>query len=61
MADNMATEKIRTSIYLKEDLKKELERLAKVERRSLNNLIEILVEDAIEEAKKEGKLTHASK
>ena len=52
----MATDKKRMSLYIDELLKADLEALAKVERRSVNNVIELLCEDAVNEAKKQGRI-----
>lgn len=52
----MATDKKKVSVYLDEELKIDSDKLAKFEKRSLSNLIEVLLHKAIEEAKHEGRL-----
>jgi len=52
----MTTDKSKVSVYLDEALKQKLARLAKVERRSVSSLAEILFEDAIIAAEKQGKI-----
>ena len=52
----LATDKKKASVYMDEDLKGDLEKLAKVERRSVSNLIELLCAEAVERAKKEGRI-----
>ena len=39
-----------------EELKLDLEKLAKAERRSVSNLIELLCADAVEKAEREGRI-----
>ncbi|MBE9119154.1 ribbon-helix-helix protein, CopG family [Lusitaniella coriacea LEGE 07157] len=46
----------RISVVLPEQTKKELEKLCKVERRSISNFVYLLIQDAIDRAKTEGKL-----
>ncbi|MDZ4873960.1 MAG: hypothetical protein CLLPBCKN_003356 [Chroococcidiopsis cubana SAG 39.79] len=42
------------SVYLQPDIKDELARLAKVRKRSVNSLVEILIEQELQQAKKGG-------
>ncbi|MEC4817817.1 MAG: ribbon-helix-helix protein, CopG family [Scytonema sp. PMC 1069.18] len=53
---SVVTDKKRVSLYIEETLKVELEKLAKVRKRSLSNLIEVLCEEAIQQAKKQGEI-----
>jgi macrodomain Ter protein organizer (MatP/YcbG family) len=53
----VTTDKKRVSLYIEEDLKIELENLAKVRKRSLSNLIEVLCEEAVQQAKKQGEIS----
>ena len=46
----------RVAVYLDADMKKDLETLAKLDKRSVSNLIYTWVVDNIESAKREGKL-----
>ena len=46
----------RVAVYLDADMKKDLERLAKLDKRSVSNLIYTWVADNIESAKSEDKL-----
>jgi metal-responsive CopG/Arc/MetJ family transcriptional regulator len=46
----------KVSIYIPEDLKKDLERLAIKETRSLSNLINVILQRAVDDAKKTGDL-----
>lgn len=50
------TDKRKVSLYIEDSLKQSAEMLAKIERRSLNNLIEFLLQEAVEDAKKQGRL-----
>ncbi len=50
----VATDKVRVSTYIQEDLKPDLEALAKVQKRSLSNLLEVLCQEAVDKAKKDG-------
>jgi predicted transcriptional regulator len=52
----VTTDKKRVSLYVEEDLKADLELLAKARKRSLSNLIEVLCEEAAAEAKKSGEI-----
>jgi hypothetical protein len=54
----LVTDKKKVSVYLNERLKKDAEKLAKSEFRSLNNLIEVLLQEAVEKAKEDGKISH---
>jgi excinuclease UvrABC nuclease subunit len=51
--------KKRISLYLDEALKSNLERLAKIRKRSLSNLIEVLCEEELERARNNGELKDA--
>lgn len=42
--------------YLPEDLKKDLDALAKAESRTLSNMLKVLVEEAVAKAKEEGRI-----
>jgi macrodomain Ter protein organizer (MatP/YcbG family) len=53
----VVTDKKRVSLYIEENLKIELENLAKVRKRSLSNLIEVLCEEAVQQAKKQGEIS----
>lgn len=46
----------RIAVYLSEKVKDDLEALAGVERRSLSQMAAILIENALQQAKAEGKL-----
>lgn len=50
----VTTDKKRISLYVDENLKIELEALAKAKKRSLSNLIEVLCQEAIKKAKNDG-------
>ncbi|MEH1795593.1 ribbon-helix-helix domain-containing protein [Nostoc sp.] len=52
-------DKKRISLYLDEALKSDLERLAKIRKRSLSNLIEVLCEEELERARNNGELKDA--
>lgn len=56
----MATDKERVSLYLEKSTKEKITELARVERRSLSNMIEILCEREISRASDEGRLNAAS-
>ena len=56
MVSSVVTTKKRMSLYLDEALKSSLERLAKIRKRSLSNLIEVLCEEELERARKNGEL-----
>lgn len=53
------SDKKRISLYLDEALKSDLERLAKIRKRSLSNLIEVLCEEELERARDNGELKDA--
>jgi hypothetical protein len=53
---DVVTEKRKISAYLDEELKERAEQLAKLEKRSLSNLIEILLQEAVDKAQAEGRL-----
>ncbi|MBD2316704.1 ribbon-helix-helix domain-containing protein [Phormidium tenue] len=52
----VATDKVRVSTYIEDGLKPKLELLAKVRKRSVSNLIEVLCQEAVDKAEKEGEL-----
>ena len=52
----VATNKNRVSTYISDDLKRDGEKLAEIEQRSLSSLIAILLQRAVDEAKQEGRL-----
>jgi predicted solute-binding protein len=53
----VATDKIRVSTYIDTDLKKQAEKLAKIQKRSFSNLLEVLLEEAVTEAVEKGVIT----
>ncbi|BAT56688.1 hypothetical protein NOS3756_57000 (plasmid) [Nostoc sp. NIES-3756] len=59
MVLSVVTAKKRISLYLDEALKSDLERLAKIRKRSLSNLIEVICEEEVERAKQSGELKDA--
>lgn len=52
----VATDKTRISVYLEPSLKEYLERLAKLRKRSLSNLIEVTCQEEVDRAKNSGEL-----
>ena len=52
----MTTTKDRVSLYLEKSTKEKMTELARIERRSLSNMIEILCEREIKRASDEGRL-----
>ena len=56
----VATDRKKVSAYLSEGLKDKADRLAKLKKRSLSNLIEVLLEEAVEEAEANGELSRRS-
>ena len=50
----VATDKIRVSTYIDPALKKQAEKLAKTQKRSCSNLLEVLLEQAVTEAIEKG-------
>lgn len=46
----------RISVVLPEQTKKDLDKLCEVERRSISNFVYLLIQDAIDKAKAEGKI-----
>lgn len=52
----VATSLPRITVYIDPELKQKLERLATVERRSISQMVVVLVEDGIKKAESEGKL-----
>ncbi|MBD2359556.1 hypothetical protein H6G41_34305 [Tolypothrix sp. FACHB-123] len=59
MVLSVVTAKKRMSLYLDEALKSDLERLAKIRKRSLSNLIEVICEEELERARKSGEFKDA--
>lgn len=56
MVSLVVTSKKRISVYLEEDLKKRIERLASARKRSLSNLIESCMEEIVKQAEKDGEI-----
>jgi hypothetical protein len=52
----ITTDKRKISAYLPDDLKEDADKLAESESRSLSNLIEVLLKQAVEKAKAEGRI-----
>ena len=52
----VATDKRKISAYLEDSLKGKAERLAQLEKRSLSNLVEVLLQQAVDKAELEGRL-----
>ncbi|MEM9450332.1 MAG: hypothetical protein AAGA75_17595 [Cyanobacteria bacterium P01_E01_bin.6] len=52
----VATNKNRVSTYITDDLKRDGEKLAEIEQRSLSSLLAVLLQRAVDAAKEEGKL-----
>ncbi|MGV2828495.1 ribbon-helix-helix domain-containing protein [Myxosarcina sp. GI1(2024)] len=52
----MSTQKPKVSVYLAEDLKIKLQRLANIQSRSMANMAEVLIQDGIERAEESGEL-----
>ncbi len=52
----MSEVKKRMSVYLTPSLKEELAKLAKVKSRTISNMVEVLIVEAIEKAKTEGEI-----
>ncbi|MFB2979756.1 hypothetical protein [Microseira sp. BLCC-F43] len=51
-----AMAKVNISVLVEEDLREDLKRLANVERRSVSQLVSLLIEDAVARAKAAGKI-----
>lgn len=51
----LATDKRKVSAYLSEDLKEKAEKLAAIEKRSLSNFIEVLLQSAVDKFEAEGR------
>lgn len=49
------TNKIQTKLYLEEELRNRLVEQAKAEKRSINNMIEVMIEKYLDDCKKQGK------
>lgn len=56
MVSSVVTAKKRISVYINEELKERLEKLAKSRKRSLNNLIETCMEEIADKAEEDGEL-----
>lgn len=56
MTAAVVTKKNKVSAYLADDLKADAEKLADLEKRSLSNLIEVLLQEAVNKAKKDRRL-----
>lgn len=54
----MPTSKAKVGTYIDPELKEALERLAALESRSVSNLVELLIKDAVSKAQAEGRLSH---
>jgi predicted transcriptional regulator len=52
----VATSKPKVSVYIDPDLKEDLEALAKIRKRSVSNLIEVLCQEEVDRAKKSGEI-----
>jgi predicted HicB family RNase H-like nuclease len=52
----VTTEKKKVSVYLEESLKIDAMKLADLEKRSLNNLVEVVLQAAVDKAKSEGRI-----
>ena len=50
----MSTDKIRVSTYVEPELKRQAERLARIQKRSFSNLLEVMLEQSIAEAIEKG-------
>jgi hypothetical protein len=57
--DNMA--KVTVTAFIEEDIKEGLKALADVERRSMSQMMAVLIEKAIEEARKNGVIPDPAK
>ena len=57
---DMPTDKAKVGTYIDQDLKADLEKLAELESRSVSNFVELLIKQAVEKAKAEGKLPRTS-
>ena len=55
----VATDKIRVSTYVDSSLKAQAEKLAKSQKRSFSNLLEVLLEQAVAEAVEKGVIDKA--
>lgn len=56
MTAAVVTKKNKVSAYLDDELKADAEKLAELEKRSLSNLIEVLLQEAVNKAKRENRL-----
>ena len=52
----LATDKKKISVYIDEELKLKAEKLAKLEKRSLSNLLEVLLQQAVDKAEEDKRL-----
>lgn len=48
--------KVTVTAFIEEEIKEDLKALADMERRSMSQMISFLIEDAVEQAKQQGKL-----
>lgn len=61
MSNRVSPAKIpRIAVYLSESTKQDLEKLANLERRSLSQMAAILIEQGLEKARQEGKISDSS-
>lgn len=51
----LASKKPRLLVIIDQDLKDDFERLCKIENRSMSNMVNVLIQNAVKKAKKEGK------
>lgn len=56
MTATMPTNKAKLGVYVDQELKAHVEKLAQLESRSVSNFIEILLKELVANAKAEGKL-----
>lgn len=54
----VATDKIRVSTYVEPELKRQAEKLAKLQKRSFSNLMEVLLEQSVAEAIEKGLISN---
>jgi len=54
----MSTDKIRVSTYVEPELKRQAERLARIQKRSFSNLLEVMLEQSIAEAIEKGLISN---
>ncbi|MEM8603196.1 MAG: hypothetical protein AAGF24_05120 [Cyanobacteria bacterium P01_H01_bin.121] len=56
MPTDVATDKRRITAYVDPPLEEDIKKLAAIDKRSVSNLIEILLQQAVDQAKAEGKI-----